>query len=72
MKFVRHGKTITTDLMLSLGRGGVYLAAGRLDGGVNFRAFTWRYRRFQSDDLGWHAVAGPFDLMWRRRREATL
>ena len=69
MRLGRHGKTIAGDLVLSWDWGrGFYFAAGRLDGGVSLTAFRWRYRRFQRDDLGWHAIAGPFDLMWRRSK----
>lgn len=67
MELTRHGKTIDTDLAFRANWGrGVYFAVGRLDGGINLTASPWGYRKFQRDDLGWHAVAGPFDLMWRK------
>jgi len=66
----RYGRTAAGDVRLSVSWHGIYVCAGRADGGVNFaRPFSWRIHR-QVTASNWRLVLGPFDLMWTRNTSA--
>jgi hypothetical protein len=67
MRLSHHGRTEATDLILSIGRKGCYLAVGRFDAGMHFKIPFPRDIQYSNTSLKIQLLLGPVDIMWLKR-----